>query len=416
MEPKKKNYAKSPISGPSSSIQNSDNCGTEPEMHLKVPNSTENDIIIAKILQEEFDFEYEITKRAMATKQNSPEFSFQNLFPKIGSFLNLSENSRHRVKTSNIPNCFSFYSIADKANRLSKERNVNLSVNIENGISVEDNVTIGESITNEISTDECETREKSDIKIIKNEISIDESVTHEDFIAMLNSNPILHEFNQNIRCFIQEFVSLEVDMLDQIQVINEFLNFIDYEIEKLPISKDSLPVVKEMSEKVIMDKIYYKIFELECDRERSNKLSESMKRHSWIQLQHLDLPLQFATHEQLLARAIDELIKIDLSKSPKEKLKSLAVASKTAFQIITSDPARRDHGAATDDFLPLLIFLILKAQPSRLYSNAQFIARFKRNESPSRIDIFLLVFWLQFHSSKKYHPNQFLFPLKITIN
>ena len=330
------------------------------------PGSTDNDRIIAKILQEEFDFEYEVTKRAMTSSSsggsangNGGDFNFQTLLPKIGSFLSLNEyNSNIRIKSSNIPKCFTFYSesieqIVDKESDCN-----NLQKNAED--DTENDPTLN---------DKCP-------------IEINQDMDYESFVTFLNSESELMSFNQSLRRFIQEFVALEIDMLDQIQVLNEFLDYAESLANKLPIHPhESLTFFKAMTERVVMNKVYYRIFELELDRERNESLSESIKRHSWISLGHLDLPEQYSIHEPLMAKAIDSLIRIDLLKSPADKLAALADASKAAFQIITADPDKRTRGAATDDFLPLLIYLILKAQPSRLYSNAQYIARFKRKES-----------------------------------
>lgn len=362
-----------------------------------MPNPTaqgeyiETDLIIAKILQEEYDFEYEISKKSLTHSESESSLNIKSLLPKIGSFLNL--NQRLQTKGIDLRANFSFYSAADSAEILSE--------------------TINEppSCTQKITKSPLQSPLQSAI-----ECPILNASPNEEFLTLLATHPKYSKFNASIRSFIQEFVAIDIPITDQMQVINDFMDFIDLEADKLfaqtsttTTTNNSTPVIfpseteaeisidctqtkspsqpeaqndpsaalsafKQMTERLVMGKIYYKIFELESDRERSANLTLQIKKHAWIQLRHLDLPQAFAQCTNQIGICVEEIIRIDTYKSPHDKLKCIERASKAAFEIL----AQSQRAGETDEFLPLLIWLILKAQPSRLYSNVQFIARFRR--------------------------------------
>ena len=94
---------------------------------------------------------------------------------------------------------------------------------------------------------------------------------------------------------------------------------------------------------------------------------------------HLDCPFSetSAGIRDLIYQAINDILQVDGFKAPQDKLASVVSCAKKIFSVIQAGDR---NVASADDFLPSLIFILLKANPPRIQSNINFITRFS-NES-----------------------------------
>merc|ERR1719507_1748970 len=138
-------------------------------------------------------------------------------------------------------------------------------------------------------------------------------------------------------------------------------------------------------EKFLLSRLYPKVFATDsADRAADARLKRQLVGLSWVELSHLGVP---PVDPSLLPRGVSELRNIDQYKAPRDKL----VCILNACRVITDILRRTRRGQSglqgkrplsADDFLPLLIFLLIRANPPRLHSNAEYIATFRH---PSRL-------------------------------
>lgn len=68
---------------------------------------------------------------------------------------------------------------------------------------------------------------------------------------------------------------------------------------------------------------------------------------------------------------------MDGKPSPQEKLSTVVSCCKSIFDMLRESTGQP---ASADEFLPCLIYVLLKSNPPRMHSNINFISRFRNEE------------------------------------
>lgn len=130
-------------------------------------------------------------------------------------------------------------------------------------------------------------------------------------------------------------------------------------------------------EKFVMTNLYPSLF---CppstnDEEKDLAIQDRIRKLSWVNAHHLDCCISETSMEvrDLVYAAITDLLGMDSVKAPQEKLQCVVRCCCSVMMVL-----KHCQGApvSADEFLPALIFVVLKANPARLKSNILYVTRF----------------------------------------
>ncbi|KAF8216650.1 hypothetical protein K438DRAFT_1914512 [Mycena galopus ATCC 62051] len=191
-----------------------------------------------------------------------------------------------------------------------------------------------------------------------------------------------------LKSFLSNFAKRTFTVSDQVKIINDFLNFIVKPMRESDIWKNASDAEFENAlegmEKLVMNQLYQFTFTpavlhaiprrqiTSDDLERDRILTQRIALFGWIQESHLDIPVGEGSTGFLMF-AQQELLKVNHYKAPRDKLICILNCCKVIFGLIRH--LKKEEGA--DSFVPILIYVVLKANPEHLLSNVEFINRFR---------------------------------------
>eukprot|EP00439_Symbiodinium_sp_Y106_P042419 s5096_g5.t1 len=135
-------------------------------------------------------------------------------------------------------------------------------------------------------------------------------------------------------------------------------------------------------EKFLLSRLHARLFAMEpSDLTEDETLRQRIDSFSWVGFDNLGVP---PVDTSLLHLAVEQLHSMDKFKAPRDKMvcigNSCRVINDVLKRAIVASGASRPLSA--DDFLPLLIYSLILANPPRLHSNIEFVAAFRH---PSRL-------------------------------
>jgi len=198
------------------------------------------------------------------------------------------------------------------------------------------------------------------------------------------------DLSRNIQGFIEK-VHKRVEILPIEEISAMVQNFYQALAKRLEthenfagLQEDERTTICDLTERYIMVCCYKQLF---CpfsttDEDKDLEIQEKIRKLNWVTPSHLDCPFKETSSEirDLIYQAINDILQVDGFKAPQDKLKSVVSCAKKIFSVIQ---AGEKNVASADDFLPSLIFILLRANPPRIQSNINFITRFS-NETRLR--------------------------------
>ena len=139
-----------------------------------------------------------------------------------------------------------------------------------------------------------------------------------------------------------------------------------------------LEAAGDFLEKYLLTKLHPRIFAAyPADRERDEVLAQRMAALGhFVEPRHLDIP-ERARDPAAWAVAEEELRKVNMYKAPRDKIVCVLNCCRIINNVLAT-AAQAGEAAGADDFLPVLIYVTIRAGPERLESNLQYIQRFRR--------------------------------------
>ncbi|KAL0489397.1 vacuolar protein sorting protein VPS9 [Acrasis kona] len=168
-------------------------------------------------------------------------------------------------------------------------------------------------------------------------------------------------------------------------VPNKVVSFLDEIAKEMSVhiqwkgaKEQELDNAREGIEKYVMTKIYSKVFSPTAqDQSQDHLLATRLSSFRKLKPEHLDIASELLT-DSSCNQAVDELKKMNNYKTPRDKMICISNCCKIIFNILTRSNPKESPGA--DAFLPILIYLVMKANTPHLHSNLKYIMDFRNPE------------------------------------
>lgn len=216
--------------------------------------------------------------------------------------------------------------------------------------------------------------------------SMDAPFDFQQFLSLMRSrraDPVA----RYIRSFLQEFCKQAWTPNQQEKIVADFMRFITVKMRSFEpfssLDKAELRNVHEGIEKLVMNRLYVRTFPPKMapilrreghDDEllRDHVVSQRLRLWKWVEGRHLDINEEYLV-PSFLDLACKELRRIHQFRAPRDKMICILNCSKVVWALIRQ--AHLEQNA--DSFLPLLIYVVLQAQPPHIVSNINYIQRFR---------------------------------------
>ncbi|XP_013881724.1 rab5 GDP/GTP exchange factor [Austrofundulus limnaeus] len=221
---------------------------------------------------------------------------------------------------------------------------------------------------------------KSTSPSISRHASFDTDQVSKDFVEFLkNLHKPGREIHKQCRAFLMNMSSKKDLGADELsECVQDFYqNLADRLMSHFKGSSESVEQVMDQVEKYIMTRLYKSVFcpETTDDEKKDLATQHRIRALHWVTIQMLCVSMdeEIPDVSENVVKAITDIIELDSKRVPRDKLACITRCSKHIFSAIR---ITKNEPASADDFLPALIYIVLKANPPRLQSNIQYITRF----------------------------------------
>ncbi|KNA12882.1 hypothetical protein SOVF_121220 [Spinacia oleracea] len=207
--------------------------------------------------------------------------------------------------------------------------------------------------------------------------------TWHDFLDRMRQ-PSAAEFVKAIKSFIVSFSNNPPDPEKDSAAVQKFFANMEVAFRAHPLwtgcSEEELESAGEGLEKYVMTKLFTRVFasfpdDVKTDEQLSEKIALVQQ---FIRPENLDIMPTFQNESSWLL-AQKELQKINMYKAPREKLACILNCCKVITNLLhNAAVTANENTPGADEFLPVLIYVTIKANPPQLHLNLQYIQRYRR--------------------------------------
>ncbi|XP_075052897.1 rab5 GDP/GTP exchange factor isoform X2 [Mixophyes fleayi] len=221
---------------------------------------------------------------------------------------------------------------------------------------------------------------------LSRQFSIETDRVSKDFIEFLKTyHKAGHDVYKQCKGFLEAMHHKKESNIDELSEFTQ--DFYQNTADKLQIywkvPPNKVEEAMDQIEKFLMTRLYKHVFcpETTDDEKKDLTIQKRIRALHWVTPQMLCVPVNEDIPEvsDMVVKAITDIIEMDSKRIPRDKLGCITGCSKQIFNAIK---ITKNEPASADDFLPTLIYIVLKANPPRLQSNIQYITRFC---NPSRL-------------------------------
>lgn len=219
------------------------------------------------------------------------------------------------------------------------------------------------------------TKDNPDLEKVKTE--------NRDLITSITKTPVEKDVRKCIHSFIMDILqNKDIKRIEELSEITQ--NFYQVFAKRLENSVKYAEIPAEIKERLLdyvekysMTLLYRILFcpPFTTDEEKDLAIQKRIRQLNWVSGKNLECRIHETSSEvrELVYTSITDLLNMDSAKAPQEKLACVIYCCRNIFLLLQQSVG---GPASADEFLPALIFIVLKANPARLKSNINFITRF----------------------------------------
>lgn len=203
-----------------------------------------------------------------------------------------------------------------------------------------------------------------------------------DLISVINKTRAERDLKKCMNFFVNKILQNKDKRIEELSEITQ--NFYQDFAKQMENNSDYNEFSAEIKERLLdyierytMTLLYRILFcsAYTTDEEKDLAIQNRIRQLNWVSGKNLECRIHETSAEvrELVYTSITDLLNMDASKAPQEKLTCIVRCCRNIFLLLQQSVG---GPASADEFLPALIFIVLKANPVRLKSNINFITRF----------------------------------------